>query len=104
MYYVYVDWGEGFCVFNDFVIVVNFLFCQKEVEKILIVDLDVYQGNGMVYIFQDEFCVFIFSMYGECNYFLCKEQLDLDIGFFDKIEGYEYFKVLENILFCFICE
>lgn len=97
-HHAYADRGEGFCVFNDFAIAANFLLRQKEAEKILIVDLDVHQGNGTAHIFQNEPRVFTFSMHGERNYPLRKEQSDLDIGLPDKTEGHEYLKVLENTL------
>ncbi|MEL7247308.1 MAG: histone deacetylase [Bacteroidota bacterium] len=90
--------GEGFCVFNDFAIAANFLLRNKESERILIVDLDVHQGNGTAHIFQDEPRVFTFSMHGERNYPLRKEQSDLDIGLPDKTKGDAYLKALESTL------
>lgn len=97
-HHAYADHGEGFCVFNDFAIASNFLLRNKEAERILIVDLDVHQGNGTARIFQDEPRVFTFSMHGERNYPLRKEQSDLDIGLPDKTEGDVYLKTLEATL------
>lgn len=97
-HHAYADHGEGFCVFNDFAIAANFLLRNQEAERILIVDLDVHQGNGTARIFRDEPRVFTFSMHGERNYPLRKEKSDLDIGLPDKTEGDTYLKTLEATL------
>lgn len=67
-------------------------------KKILIIDLDVHQGNGTAKIFQAEKRVFTFSMHGEKNYPLRKEKSDLDIGLPDKTGDKEYLHILENKL------
>jgi acetoin utilization deacetylase AcuC-like enzyme len=90
--------GEGFCVLNDIAIASNYLLHHGISEKILVVDLDVHQGNGTAQIFQDEPRVFTFSMHGEKNYPHRKEQSDLDIGLPDKTEDEHYLKVLRNTL------
>ena len=79
-HHAYADHGEGFCILNDFAIAAIELLDQKEVTKILIVDLDVHQGNGTAAIFQNNPSVFTFSMHCEANYPLKKETSDLDIG------------------------
>lgn len=90
--------GEGFCLLNDIAIASNFLLKEGTVQKILVVDLDVHQGNGTAQIFQDEDSVFTFSMHGEKNYPLRKEPSDLDIGMPDKTEDEFYLKTLRNTL------
>lgn len=90
--------GEGFCVFNDFAIASNLLLARKKVKKILIVDLDVHQGNGTASIFDGNEKVFTFSMHGEKNYPHRKERSDLDIGLPDATEGAEYLDTLQGIL------
>ena len=94
----YADRGEGFCLFNDFAIASNELLHRGDVSQILIVDLDVHQGNGTASIFQNENRVFTFSMHGEHNYPLKKECSDLDIGLIDGIKDKEYLDTLKNIL------
>ena len=94
----YADRGEGFCLFNDFALAANELLYRKEVEQILIVDLDVHQGNGTAHIFRDEPRVFTFSMHGENNYPLRKEQSDLDIGLPDGMRDMAYLDRLRNEL------
>lgn len=92
------DRGEGFCVLNDIAIAANYLLLHQLASKILIVDLDVHQGNGTANIFQDEQQVFTFSMHGQRNYPTQKENSDLDIGLPDKTEDELYLKTLKNTL------
>lgn len=94
----YADRGEGFCLFNDFAIASNELLYSGEVQQVLIVDLDVHQGNGTASIFQNESRVFTFSMHGEHNYPLKKERSDLDIGLVDGIKDEAYLDTLYNEL------
>ncbi|MEM1214922.1 MAG: histone deacetylase [Bacteroidota bacterium] len=97
-HHAFADRGEGFCVFNDFAIAANYLLKEGLAQKILIVDLDVHQGNGTAHIFRHEARVFTFSMHGERNYPLRKEQSDLDIGLPDKTEDAAYLSALEQQL------
>ena len=90
--------GEGFCLLNDQAIAANYLLRKGLAKKILIVDLDVHQGNGTAQIFQDEPRVFTFSMHGAKNYPGRKEQSDLDIGLPDKTEDAAYLKILHDTL------
>jgi acetoin utilization deacetylase AcuC-like enzyme len=90
--------GEGFCLLNDSAIAANFLLKNDLAKKILIVDLDVHQGDGTAQIFQHEPRVFTFSMHGERNYPMRKEKSDLDIGLPDGTEDKEYLSILKNTL------
>lgn len=92
------DRGEGFCILNDIAIASNFLLKNNLVNSILIVDLDVHQGNGTAAIFEKEERVFTFSMHGEKNFPLHKENSSLDIGLADKMNDKEYLKILQNTL------
>lgn len=94
----YADHGEGFCVFNDIALASNLLLNTGRVKKILIVDLDVHQGNGNAHIFQHDQRVFTFSMHGEKNYPLKKEQSDLDIGLPDAMQDKDYLQILYSKL------
>ncbi|MES2418896.1 MAG: histone deacetylase [Bacteroidota bacterium] len=73
------NWGEGFCLLNDQAIAANYLLTNKLANSILIIDLDVHQGNGTAHIFKDDPRVFTFSMHGAHNFPFRKEQSDLDI-------------------------
>ncbi len=90
--------GEGFCVLNDIAIASNYLLNKKLAQKVLVVDLDVHQGNGTAQIFENEPRVFTFSMHGAKNYPGRKEKSDLDIGLPDKTEDAEYLKILRETL------
>lgn len=92
------NWGEGFCLLNDQAIAANYLIRQKRLQKILMIDLDVHQGNGTAAIFQKEPRVFTFSMHGKNNFPFKKEQSDLDIGLPDGISGKEYLALLTQQL------
>ena len=94
----YADRGEGFCVFNDFAIASNILLAAGEVQKILIVDLDVHQGNGNAKLFENDKSVFTFSMHGAKNYPLKKEKSDLDIALPDGVEDKAYLNLLSEHL------
>ncbi|MBX2943928.1 MAG: histone deacetylase [Cyclobacteriaceae bacterium] len=90
--------GEGFCLLNDLAIAANYLLDQKLAMRILVVDLDVHQGDGTAQIFKDEPRVFTFSMHGASNYPLVKENSDLDIGLPDATEDQFYLKTLRSNL------
>jgi acetoin utilization deacetylase AcuC-like enzyme len=79
------DWGEGFCMLNDQAIAANYLLNNNLAKSILIIDLDVHQGNGTAQIFQNETRVFTFSMHGANNFPYRKEVSDLDIPLPDMI-------------------
>jgi acetoin utilization deacetylase AcuC-like enzyme len=90
--------GEGFCLLNDFAVASNYLLHHKLSEKILIIDLDVHQGNGTASIFKDDPQVFTFSMHGKNNYPFHKEKSDLDIELPDGIADNEYHDLLQSSL------
>lgn len=94
----YADRGEGFCIFNDIAIASNELLHKRLVKQVLVVDLDVHQGNGTAKIFEGNEKVFTFSMHCEHNYPLRKEQSDLDIGLPDKTNDDHYLGILKNTL------
>jgi len=92
------DWGEGFCLLNDQAIAANYLLANGIYERILIIDLDVHQGNGTAEILQHEPRVFTFSMHGEKNFPFRKEVSDLDIGLDVGVEDEEYLSILATTL------
>ncbi len=90
--------GGGYCLFNDVAIACNDLLLRKIVQKILIVDLDVHQGDGSAEIFRANPNVFTFSIHGEDNYPLRKEKSDLDIGLATGCDDVHYLKILKETL------
>ena len=97
-HHAFTDRGEGFCLLNDIGMGSHHLLNNKGIQKILVVDLDVHQGNGTAQIFQQDDRVFTFSMHGDRNYPMQKEQSDLDIPLPDGIEDDEYLKILKETL------
>lgn len=93
-HHAYADRAEGFCLLNDIAVASSHLLRNKLAKQILVIDLDVHQGNGTAKIFEKEKRVFTFSMHGEHNYPLRKEKSDLDVGVRDGISGSEYLEKL----------
>src|SRR6202012_428632 len=92
------NWGEGFCLLNDQGISANYLLNNKLASSILIIDLDVHQGNGTAQIFENERRVFTFSMHGANNFPYRKERSDLDIPLSDGTCDKEYLDILNKTL------
>jgi acetoin utilization deacetylase AcuC-like enzyme len=91
-------WGEGFCLLNDQAIAANYLLNNKLTKSILIIDLDVHQGNGTAEIFENEPRVFTFSIHGANNFPYRKEVSDLDIPLPDGTNDIEYLDILKRTL------
>ena len=92
------DFGEGYCVYNDIAVAANYLLEFGEAKKILVVDLDVHQGNGTASIFADDDRVFTFSMHCENNFPLRKAKSDLDIPLDHHTNDSEYLGILKEHL------
>ncbi len=97
-HHAYRNKAEGFCLLNDHAIASQYLLDHKGIEKILIIDLDVHQGNGTAKIFENEERVFTFSMHGKNNYPFRKERSDLDIELADLTNDKDYLHLLESTL------
>lgn len=89
------NWGEGFCLLNDQAIAANYLLNNNLANRILIIDLDVHQGNGTAEIFRNEARVFTFSMHGDKNFPFRKEVSNLDIPLDDGVGDDEYLSLLK---------
>ena len=79
-HHAFADRGEGYCVFNDSAIATRALQAAGLVERVVVVDTDVHQGNGTAAIFSDDPTVFTFSIHGEKNFPFHKERSDLDVA------------------------
>lgn len=97
-HHAYTNRGEAFCMLNDQAIGARFLLKNGLVKKVLIVDLDVHQGNGTAEIFNNDSAVFTFSMHGKNNYPFKKEQSDLDIELDNNVGDSEYLSILKKML------
>lgn len=101
-HHAYTDRGEAFCLLNDQAIAARYLLKKGLAKKILIVDLDVHQGNGTAEIFAEDTNVFTFSMHGASNYPFRKEQSDLDIALPKETNDHEYLTILKKTLLLLI--
>jgi len=90
--------GAGYCVFNDVAVAAQYLLDRGLAGKILIIDLDVHQGNGNADIFKDNRNVFTFSMHSKTNYPVKKSISNLDVELEDNTEDKEYIKILKFYL------
>jgi len=97
-HHAFADHGEGFCLLNDIAIAAAALIEAQEVDRILIVDLDVHHGNGTASIFAEEARVFTFSMHHQWNYPAVKPPGDLDVGLDDGVGDEEYMRLLREHL------
>lgn len=94
-HHAFTNRGGGFCLLNDIAIAANFLLHERLAKQILVVDLDVHQGDGTAEIFRSEARVFTFSMHAANNYPLQKEQSDLDVALPDLTTDAYYLQTLE---------
>lgn len=97
-HHAFADHGEAFCLLNDQAIAARYLQAKGLAKKILIVDLDVHQGNGTAQIFQNDDSVFTFSMHGKANYPFRKELSDLDIALETDTDDVAYLRILKETL------
>lgn len=97
-HHAFRDRGEGFCLLNDIAVAAQYLLDNKLATQILVVDLDVHQGNGTAHIFENENRVFTFSMHGGKNYPHKKESSDLDVPLPDGIDDNTYLGLLKSHL------
>ncbi len=97
-HHAFADHGEGFCLLNDVAVAAAHLLAEGSVERVLVVDLDVHQGNGTAAIFADEPRVFTLSMHQERNYPARKPPSDLDVGLADGTSDASYLAALREHL------
>ncbi|WP_375417186.1 histone deacetylase [uncultured Hymenobacter sp.] len=97
-HHAFRDRGEGFCLLNDQAAAADYLLAHGLARQVLIIDLDVHQGNGTAAIFQHEPRVFTFSMHGARNYPTRKEHSDQDIALPDGTTDAEYLALLADSL------
>ncbi len=95
-HHAFHDRGQGYCILNDAAIAARVLQAQKQVEKLLIIDCDVHQGNGTAAFFKNDPSVFTFSIHGKKNFPFKKEKSDLDIALDDGTGDDEYLAELER--------
>ncbi|HPF25104.1 MAG TPA: histone deacetylase [Steroidobacteraceae bacterium] len=97
-HHAFADRGEGFCVLNDVAISIRVLQRERLLQRALIIDLDVHQGNGTAAIFEHDPSVYTFSVHGERNYPSDKMRSSLDIGLADGTDDQQYLRCIEQHL------
>ena len=97
-HHAFYNRGEAFCMLNDQAIGANYLLNEQLAKKIMIIDLDVHQGNGTASLFNSNTNVFTLSFHGKKNYPFRKEKSDLDIEFNDNTKDEEYLKILKKTI------
>jgi acetoin utilization deacetylase AcuC-like enzyme len=97
-HHAFPDFGSGFCIFNDLAIAARVLQKWGLVKQVLIVDLDVHQGDGTAFIFQNDPRVFTFSMHCEINFPSRKQTSDLDVPLPEGLDNDGYLQILANYL------
>lgn len=103
-HHAFPNYGSGFCIFNDLAIAARLLQQMGLVRNILIVDLDVHQGDGTAFIFQDDPSVFTFSMHCEVNFPGTKQKSDLDVPLPVGLEDDAYLQTLAQYLPDLLCQ
>lgn len=103
-HHAFPNYGSGFCIFNDLAIAARLLQQMGLVRNILIVDLDVHQGDGTAFIFQDDPSVFTFSMHCEVNFPGTKQKSDLDVSLPVGLEDDAYLQTLAHYLPDLLCQ
>lgn len=97
-HHAFATYGSGFCIFNDLAIAARVLQALNLVQTVLIVDLDVHQGDGTAAIFENDPSVFTFSMHCEANFPALKQRSDLDIPLPEGTEDEPYLQTLAEYL------
>jgi acetoin utilization deacetylase AcuC-like enzyme len=102
-HHAYADKGSGYCVFNDVAVAARLMQAEwsrqhRSTLKVLVIDLDVHQGNGTAAIFRDDDTVFTFSMHGARNFPFRKEASDLDVDLPDGCGDADYLTALDRAL------
>ena len=97
-HHAHADHGQGFCVFNDAAVAVRALQAAGVVQRALIVDCDVHQGNGTAAIFAADPTVFTYSIHGARNFPFRKAASDLDVALDDDADDAGYLDALEATL------
>ena len=97
-HHAFASSGNGYCVFNDVAVAARKLIAEHNIEKILIFDLDVHQGDGTAKIFEDDENVFTLSIHSKKNYPLNKQLSNLDIELDEGIKDDQYLEVVFNSL------
>jgi len=93
-HHAFPEYGSGFCIFNDVAVTARLLLAEGAVTRLMVVDLDVHQGDGTAAIFAAEPRVFTFSAHASSNFPLRKQTSDHDLPLADGLEDDDYLALL----------
>lgn len=97
-HHAFPDFGSGYCLINDIGIAARFMVASGAAEKVLVIDLDVHQGDGTAFMFRSDPSVFTLSIHNAKNFPLLKQESDLDVGLEDGVGDAEYLDVVVRTL------
>lgn len=97
-HHAYRDCGSGYCIFNDVAICALAALKEPRIKKVLILDLDVHQGDGTAAILKGHPNIFTCSIHAESNFPFRKQQSDLDVHLADEIKDADYLACLDRTL------
>jgi acetoin utilization deacetylase AcuC-like enzyme len=95
-HHAFAEHGEGYCIFNDSAVAARAMQAEGRVQRVLILDCDVHQGNGTAAILQGDDTIFTFSIHGANNFPFRKQKSDLDIDLPDRTSDDAYLDALEG--------
>ena len=97
-HHAFPSYGSGFCIFNDVAVAASVLLKERTIRNVMVVDLDVHQGDATAAIFRSDPRVFTFSVHAASNFPLRKECSDLDLALADGVEDREYLSIVGDYL------
>ncbi len=103
-HHAFTDYGSGFCLFNDLYLAAKKMQQCAEIDNVLIIDLDVHQGDGTALLANNDKDIFTLSIHGEKNFPYHKQYSDLDIGLCKGVGDDEYLTTLEQALTVALCQ
>jgi len=95
-HHAFPEHGEGFCVLNDIAVAIRHLIDKRSIDKAMVIDCDLHQGNGTAAIFAGDKSVFTFSIHQENNYPFFKPRSNIDVGLRDHARDKEYLVALRS--------
>ncbi len=97
-HHAYPDHGSGFCIFNDCAVAARVLLAEGRVQQLMVIDLDVHQGDATAAIFADEPRVFTVSVHCQSNFPLHKQCSDVDLPMADGVEDDDYLLAIGDLI------
>ena len=97
-HHAFADGGSGFCIINDLAITANTLLARGDVSRVLILDLDVHQGDGTASIFEGSSVVYTCSFHAENNFPTRKQRSTLDVGLADHTGDDAYCRYFDPVI------